>query len=219
MRQGVTLDVIGESTSVAPRDGLPEANGDVERLHRLLAGAWAEGHLHERHFGGLLPAASSGGGRLQPRARRRSTQLERMKTARCALDGGGRLGARDARFESGGPEQPDEVIEVAKVVAQVRRHLRVAHRQRRRRAGRELDFAIRVAEEAEDAGPHLSPEDPRRGKLGHDRKISREDRGGARARPRHHRQPVSVHGDAARLERVLPGVGARGRAAEVCRRC
>src|SRR3954469_21817164 len=26
VRQGVTLDVIGESTSVAPRDGLPDAN-------------------------------------------------------------------------------------------------------------------------------------------------------------------------------------------------
>ena len=27
VRQGVTVDVIGESTSVAPRDGLPDANG------------------------------------------------------------------------------------------------------------------------------------------------------------------------------------------------
>ena len=36
------------------------------------------------------------------------------------------------RFESGGPEHPEEVIEVAKVVATLRRHLRVAHRQRRR---------------------------------------------------------------------------------------
>src|SRR5215831_11045093 len=27
VREGVTVDVIGESTSVAPRDGLPEANG------------------------------------------------------------------------------------------------------------------------------------------------------------------------------------------------
>src|SRR5205807_5458443 len=27
VRQGVTVDVIGESTSVAPRDGLPEARG------------------------------------------------------------------------------------------------------------------------------------------------------------------------------------------------
>ena len=27
VREGVTLDVIGESTSVAPRDGLPEAKG------------------------------------------------------------------------------------------------------------------------------------------------------------------------------------------------
>ena len=34
VRQGVTVDVIGESTSVAPRDGLARREGHVDGLHR-----------------------------------------------------------------------------------------------------------------------------------------------------------------------------------------
>ena len=53
VRQGVTVDVIGESTSVAPRDGLAGREGHLDRLHRLLAALGAEGHLDERHLGGV----------------------------------------------------------------------------------------------------------------------------------------------------------------------
>ena len=41
---------------------------------------------------------------------------------------------------------------------------------------------------------------------------------GARARPRRHRQPVSLHGDVPRLERLLPAVDPRGRPGAVRRR-
>ena len=71
VRQGVTLDVIGESTSVAPRDGLPEAKEHVDRFHRLLECAQDQGHLDERDLGGVLPADPPGGDRLHPRLRRR----------------------------------------------------------------------------------------------------------------------------------------------------
>ena len=53
-----------------------------------------------------------------------------------------------ARFESGGPEQPEEVLEVAKVVAKYD-GIYVTHiGSEGAEQDRELDFAIRVAQEA-----------------------------------------------------------------------
>jgi predicted amidohydrolase YtcJ len=60
VRQGVTLDVLGESTSVAPARRAAHGEGHLDQLHRLLASPWTEGHLHERHLGGVLPANSIG---------------------------------------------------------------------------------------------------------------------------------------------------------------
>ena len=74
-------------------------------------------------------------------------QLERMKTlaARSMEEGAWEL---VARFESGGPEQPEEVLEVAKVVAKYD-GIYVTHiGSEGAEQDRELDFAIRVAQEA-----------------------------------------------------------------------
>ena len=85
VRQGVTVDVIGESTSVAPRDGLARSEGHLDRLHRLLEGAGPEGHLDERHLGGVvhqmrLVVMGYSAGPAN------AAELERMKAADAALD-------------------------------------------------------------------------------------------------------------------------------------
>jgi N-acyl-D-aspartate/D-glutamate deacylase len=52
------------------------------------------------------------------------------------------------RFESGGPEHPEEVIELAKVVASFGGNYTSHHGSEGYEQEREIDFAIRVAEEA-----------------------------------------------------------------------
>ena len=77
------------------------------------------------------------------------------------------------RFESGGPAHPDEIIELAKVVA--------AHggnyTSHIGSEGFEQDEGARLRDSrrggSEDAGAHLPPEDPRQGQLGHCRQVPR----------------------------------------------
>ena len=87
-------------------------------------------------------------------------QLDRMKTlaARSMEEGAWGL---VARFESGGPEQPEEVIEIAKVVARYD-GIYVTHiGSEGAEQDRELDFAIRVGAGSEDPCSYLPPEDSR----------------------------------------------------------
>jgi dihydroorotase/N-acyl-D-amino-acid deacylase len=146
VRQGVTVDVIGESTSVAPRDGLPESKGTWTNFTGYWEALTRRGIsinvISEVSFQqlrlvavGYKPGSATVG------------QLDRMKTlaARSMEEGAWGL---VARFESGGPEQPEEVIEVAKVVAKYR-GIYVTHiGSEGAEQDRELDFAIRVAEDA-----------------------------------------------------------------------
>jgi N-acyl-D-amino-acid deacylase len=81
------------------------------------------------------------------RARATAAELDRMKqlAARSMQEGAWGL---VTRFESGGPDHPDEVIEVAKVVA-AKRGIYVSHiGSEGMQQDKELDFAIRVADEA-----------------------------------------------------------------------
>ena len=74
-------------------------------------------------------------------------QLDRMKSLASRSMEEGAWGLV-ARFESGGPEQPEEVIEIAKVVAKYD-GIYVTHiGSEGAEQDRELDFAIRVAEDA-----------------------------------------------------------------------
>src|SRR6478752_3431890 len=113
VREGVTLDVIGEATTVAPRDGLPEAKG-----------TWTDftGYWNALKVKGIsinvISEVSYQQIRLVVKGYRTGAatpaELDRMKQlARRSM----REGAWGlvTRFESGGPEYPDEVIEIAKV--------------------------------------------------------------------------------------------------------
>jgi dihydroorotase/N-acyl-D-amino-acid deacylase len=145
VRQGVTLDVIGESTTVAPRDGLPQAKGtwtDFTGYWQALArngismNVISEVSFQQIHLvvKGYTPGPAT------------PAELQRMKdlAARSMREGAWGL---VTRFESGGPEYPNEVIEVAKVVASMG-GIYVTHiGSEGAEQDKELDFAIRVADE------------------------------------------------------------------------
>jgi N-acyl-D-amino-acid deacylase len=146
VRQGVTLDVLGESTSVAPRDGLPTAKG-----------AWTDftGYWQALRQKGISMNVISEVSFQQIRlvvvgyapGPATAAQLERMKqlTARSMREGAWGL---VTRFESGGPEYPDEVLALAKVAAS-HGGIYVTHiGSEGMQQDKELDFAVRVAEEA-----------------------------------------------------------------------
>ena len=146
VREGVTLDVIGESTSVAPRDGQPEAASTWTNF----TGYWRA--LEQKGISmNVISEVSFQQIRLVVRGYAPGpatpAQLEQMKrlTARSMQEGAWGL---VTRFESGGPEYPDEVIELAKVAA-AHHGIYASHiGSEGMQEDRELDFAIRVAEEA-----------------------------------------------------------------------
>ena len=146
VRQGVTVDVIGESTSVAPRDGL-EAAKDT----------WTDFTGYWRAIGqkgismNVISEVSYNQVRLvvmgYSAGPANASQLERMKQLMLRSMREGAWGLV-TRFESGGPAHPQEVIELAKAVAS-ENGIYVSHiGSEGMQQDKELDFAIRVAEEA-----------------------------------------------------------------------
>ena len=146
VRQGVTVDVIGESTSVAPRDGL----ADNKESWTDFTGYWRA--LGQKGISmNVISEVSYNQVRLvvmgYSAGSASAAQLERMKqlTTRSMREGAWGL---VTRFESGGPAHPAEVIELAKVVASLG-GIYVSHiGSEGMQQDKELDFAIRVAEEA-----------------------------------------------------------------------
>ncbi len=146
VREGVTLDVIGESTSVAPRDGLPEAAGTWTTFTGYWKALAAKGIsmnvISEVSFEQIRRVVMG-----YSTAPATPAQLDLMKAlaARSMKEGAWGL---VTRFESGGPEHPDEVIALAKVVASYggiyASHIGSEGMQEEK----ELSFAIRVGEEA-----------------------------------------------------------------------
>ncbi|MCC7010325.1 MAG: D-aminoacylase [Acidobacteria bacterium] len=145
VRQGVTLDVIGESASVAPRDGRPEAAGTWTDFTGYWAAIGRQGIsmnvISEVSFQQIELVVK--GYSIEPAT---PAQLDRMTqlAARSMREGAWGL---VTRFESGGPAHPDEVIAVAKVVASLG-GIYVSHiGSEGMEQDKELDFAIRVADE------------------------------------------------------------------------
>ena len=146
VRQGVTVDVIGESTTVAPRDGTPEAKDTWTNFTGYWRALGQKGIsmnvISEVSFQQIRYVVA--GYSTTPAT---SEQLDRMKqlAARSMEEGAWGL---VTRFESGGPQYPDEVIALAKVVASYK-GIYVSHiGSEGMQQDTELDFAIRVAEEA-----------------------------------------------------------------------
>jgi N-acyl-D-aspartate/D-glutamate deacylase len=120
VRDGVTLDVIGESTSVAPRDGLPvEESESVKQDWSTFTEYF--GKLRQKGISmNLISHVSAEQVRrvvmgYNDRAAT-ATEVEKMKqlVTRSMEEGAWGL---VTRFESGGPDHPEEILAMAKMAA------------------------------------------------------------------------------------------------------
>jgi N-acyl-D-amino-acid deacylase len=151
VRQGVTLDVLGESTSVGPRDGLANESADgvtqdwttfteyFARLRRQGVSINVISHVSAEQVRRVVLGYDS----------RAATpaELERMKrlVSRSMEEGAWGL---VTRFESGGPDYPDEIIELAKVAASYGGNYTTHIGSEGFEQTKEIAFAIRVAKDA-----------------------------------------------------------------------
>jgi N-acyl-D-aspartate/D-glutamate deacylase len=153
VRQGVTLDVLGESTSVAPRDGLSARAGEsggvkqdwttftgyFDRLERQGVSMNVISHVSAEQVRLVVMGYES----------REATpaELDRMKAlvARSMQEGAWGL---VTRFESGGPDHPREIIELAKVARAYGGNYTSHIGSEGFEQDQEVQFAIRVADEA-----------------------------------------------------------------------
>ena len=151
VRQGVTLDVTGESTSPAPRDGLPAEGGDgpppdwttfsgyFERLERQGISMNTIAHVASEQVRRVVMGYESRA--ATPQELTRMTDL----VARSMREGAWGL---VTRFESGGPAHPEEVLAMAKAVAAHGGNYTSHIGSEGFEQTKEIAFAIRVAEEA-----------------------------------------------------------------------
>src|SRR4030095_14239942 len=151
IRQGVTLDVLGESTTVAPRDGLADGPSDgvtqdwttfteyFARLERQGVSMNVISHVSAEQVRRVVLG-------YQARAAT-PAELDRMKglVGRSMQEGAWGL---VTRFESGGPEHPDEIVELAKVAASLGGNYTTHIGSEGFEQEKEIRFAIRVAREA-----------------------------------------------------------------------
>ena len=153
VRQGVTLDIAGESSSQGPRDGLTGGGGRggvdadwttftgyFETLERQGISMNLISHVSYHQVRRVVKGFEE-----SPAT---SAELDRMKqlTARSMEEGAWGL---VTRFTSGGPQHPEEVLELAKVVASYGGNYTSHHGSEGYEQEKEIDFAIRVAEEAQ----------------------------------------------------------------------
>lgn len=151
IRQGVTLDITGESTSPAPRDGLPRDGGDgpatdwttfsqyFERLERQGISMNTIAHVASEQVRRVVMGYDSRA--ATPQEVTRMTEL----VARSMREGAWGL---VTRFESGGPAHPEEIIAMAKAVAAHGGNYTSHIGSEGFEQTKEIAFAIRVAEEA-----------------------------------------------------------------------
>lgn len=152
VRQGVTLDVLGESTSVAPRDGLAaEAAVDgVKPDWTTFTEYFQRAQRQGISMNVISHVAAEQARRVvmgyEPRAAA-PAELDRMKklVARSMEEGAWGL---VTRYESGGPAHPDEIIALAKVAASYGGNYTTHIGSEGFEQEKEIGFAIRVAEEA-----------------------------------------------------------------------
>jgi dihydroorotase/N-acyl-D-amino-acid deacylase len=151
LRQGVTLDIMGESSTVAPRDGLADETDDgvpqdwttfTQYFSRLEAQGISMNvisHVSEGQVRRVVMGYDSRPATADELARMQALVERSLKEGAWGLV---------TRFESGGTPHPDEVISLAKIAA-AHGSVYFSHiGSEGYEQDSELDFAIRVAEEA-----------------------------------------------------------------------
>ncbi|MGD9901958.1 MAG: amidohydrolase family protein [Vicinamibacterales bacterium] len=151
VRQGVTLDVTGESTSAAPRDHLEETGQDgpppdwrtfdeyFARLERQGISMNTIAHVASEQVRRVVMGYDRA--TATPAQRKQMTDL----VARSMEEGAWGL---VTRFESGGPEHPEEVLDMARTVARYGGNYTSHTGSEGYEQTREFDYAIRVAAQA-----------------------------------------------------------------------
>jgi len=151
VRQGVTLDVTGESTSAAPRDHLEEQGQDgltpdwrtfgeyFARLERQGISINTIAHVASEQIRRVVMGYDRA--TATPAQRKQMTDL----VARSMEEGAWGL---VTRFESGGPEHPEEVLDMARTVARHGGNYTSHTGSEGHEQAREFDYAIRVAAQA-----------------------------------------------------------------------
>lgn len=151
VRQGVTLDIMGESTSAAPRDGLKAVaedgitpdwttfTGYFDRLSRQGISMNVISHVSANQVRLVVMGYDD-----RPAT---AAEIDKMKAlvARSMQEGAWGL---VTRFESGGPDHPDEIIAMAKTAAEYGGNYTSHIGSEGFEQEKELQFAIRVADEA-----------------------------------------------------------------------
>ncbi len=153
VRQGVTLDVTGESTSVAPRDGLDTEGGGgdgvnpdwttftqyFDRVEKQGISMNVIAHVASEQVRRVVMGYES-----RPATAEELAKMQQL-VARSMEEGAWGL---VTRFESGGPAHPDEILAMSKVVASHGGNYTSHTGSEGFEQTKELAFAIRVAEEA-----------------------------------------------------------------------
>ena len=151
VHDGVTLDVIGESTSVAPRDGLPPETGDggvkedwttfteyFDRVQKQGIAMNVISHVSAEQIRLAVMGYTS--------AAPTPAQLEKMKQLMTRSMEEGAWGLV-TRFESGGPDHPEEILAEAKIAASYGGNYTSHIGSEGFQQTKELAFAISVAKE------------------------------------------------------------------------
>ena len=159
VRQGVTLDVIGEGESVAPRDGMKAEKLDPNDPQKQgLTVDWTTftGYFERilRQGISINVATYAGDQQIRHAAMGYDTQtaapaqMDQMKKLMARSMEEGVFGLATA-FPSGGPQHPEEIVELAKVVSSYggiySSHIGSEGAQEEK----ELAFVMRVAKEAD----------------------------------------------------------------------
>ena len=152
VRDGVTLDVIAEGGSVAPRDGLPVETTDGVRqdwttftdyFARLMKQGISMNVIS--HVGAAQVRRVVMGYSDQPAT---PEQMDRMKKLVARSMEEGAWGMSTA-FDSGGPPHPEEIIELAKVVSSYGGNYTSHIGSEGFQQEKEVGFIVRLADEAQ----------------------------------------------------------------------
>ena len=153
VRQGVTLDITGESTSAAPRDGLQDGGRGGEgpgadwttfteyfaRLEKQGIAINTLAHVASEQVRRVVMGYDSRPATTEERQRMMDLVARSMEEGAWGLV---------TRFESGGPQHPEEVLDMARTVARYGGNYTTHAGSEGYEQTKEFDFVIRVAEEA-----------------------------------------------------------------------
>ena len=151
VRDGVTLDVVGEGSSAAPRDGLsPETVDGVRQDWSTFTEYFARLQKQGIAMNLISHVASDQVRRVVMGYDNRPAtpaEIEQMKklVARSMEEGAWGL---VTRFESGGPEHPNEIIEMAKVASSYGGNYTSHIGSEGFEQQKEIAFVVRAADEA-----------------------------------------------------------------------